>query len=314
MNKETKIVLGGAGILGLGYWLWNLYKSSKKEVREEIKKEVETLKEAGINPNINTEEIKKDDKPFVEKVLRTLMFNMNEDIWNDSVLKTTDYETHDQTLWGSLRVMQRDDETVSVFIHIPPYFGGKSKSGFKTLKQYKELILETLNSFLSDTGIRGFKWQYKGYYEKISENLTKDGQNKVISEEIPEEDCMNFSEHGSYTDGLARLISYYYENNAERLENDKELVGVCAFIELSFPLAKNENDKFGMDIIKMVKLLKTLTFDLNIMERDIYDPGDVFPSIIFFPGKNTFDAYYSTIEVDGTVNGYESCTLTCSLD
>ena len=76
MNKETKIVLGGAGILGLGYLLWNLYKSSKKEVREEIKKEVETLKEAGINPNINTEEIKKDDKPFVEKVLRTLMFNM----------------------------------------------------------------------------------------------------------------------------------------------------------------------------------------------------------------------------------------------
>lgn len=313
MNKETKIVLGGASILGLGYWLWNLYKSSKKEVREEIKEEIKTLEEAGINPNINTEEIRKDDKPFVEKVLRTLMFNMNEDIWNEDILKTTDYEVHDQSLWGSLRVMQRDNDTVSVFIQIPPYDG---KNEFKTLKQYKQLILETLDSFLSDTGIpgRSVKHSYKGYYEKISDELTKDGKHKVVAVEIPEEDCLNFSEHDSYLDGLARLVSYYYENNAKRLEEDSELVGVGMFVELCFPLAKNSGDKFGMDVIKMVKLLKTLTFDLNIMERDIYDPDDTFPSIIFFPSKGTFDAYYSTIEVDGTVNNYESCTLTCSLD
>ena len=313
MNKETKIVLGGAGILGFGYLLWNLYKSSKKEVREEIKKEIETLKEAGINPNIDTKEIQKDDKPFVEKILRTLMFNMNENIWNDDILKTTDYEVHDQSLWGSLRVMQRDDDTVSVFIHIPPYDG---RNGFKTLKQYKQLILGTLDSFLNDTGIpaRSVKHSYRGYYEKISENLTKDGRNKVVAVEIPEEDCLNFSEHDSYIDGLARLVSYYYENNAERLDNDNELVGVCMFVELCFPLAKNASDKFGMDIIKMVKLLKTLTFDLNIMERDIYDPNDIFPSIIFFQSKGTFDTYYSTIEVDGIVNNYETCTLACSLD
>lgn len=309
MNKETKIVLGGAGILGFGYLLWNLWKSSKKEIREEIKEEIETLKEAGINPNIDTKEIRKNDKPFVEKVLRTLMFNMNEDIWNEDILKTTDYEVHDQSLWGSLRVVQRDKDTVSVLIQIPPYDG---RNEFKTLKQYKQLILETLDSFLNDTGIpgRSVKHSYKGYYEKISDELTEGGNYKVVAVEIPEKDCLNFSEHDNYIDGLARLVSYYYENSAERLEKDDELIGVSMFVELCFPLAKNEGDKFGMDVIKMVKLLKTLTFDLNIMERDIYDPDDTFPSIIFFQSIGTFDIYYSTIENDGTVNDYEPCTLT----
>ena len=318
MEKQTKVCLGIGALVGVGVFVYSLFKSSKKEVEEEIKKEDEVLKKAGIDPEKTISKkgdffTKKIDN-FVEDTLYTLIQNMDKDNWDDDVLKTIDYEIHDQTMWGSLRVMQRDEDTVSVFIQIPPYLRTRSGSEYKTLKQYKEDILGAVRGFLNNnTEIKDFKWSYKGYYDKVSETeIGEDGDNKVISVEIPEEEALEFSNFDNYSDGLSRMMSYYYESNAERLKAEEHLLSVNMFIELNFPVVKYPGDKAGMDKISLISLLKMLTYELNIMERS-YEAGDVFPEIVFFPGKNSFDTYFHVTEGNaGNVNGYKESILAYS--
>jgi hypothetical protein len=48
------------------------------------------------------------------------------------------------------------------------------------------------------------------------------------------------------------------------------------------------------------------------MERS-YEDGDVFPEIVFFPGKNSFDTYFHVTEGNaGNVNGYKESILAYS--
>lgn len=285
MKNITKIVLGslfGGAVAGI---LYKLYKDSEKEVKEEIKKEGEVLKEVGIDPTATFNDLPGNN--FVENVLYTLI--KKTDGWEDELLKTIDYENHDQTMWGSLRMMQRDEDTVSVFVHIPPYL-----DGFKTLNQYRESINNVVRDYLKKYNIR-YKLRNIGYWENISNELTEGGNYKHTMQEISENDCLNFSNNDSISDGLGRLVSHYYKNNCENLKKEQDLVNVCMFIEIVLPVAQNQEDRIGMDIVKMIGLLKTLTYDLNIMER-IPEEGDVYPCIVFFPQKDSFDVYYRTIE------------------
>ncbi len=303
MKNVTKFTLwtliGGV----VGGILYKVCKESVKEVKEEIKKEEETLKEAGIDPKASLKEKDLPGDNFVENVLDTLIKKTD---WDDDTLKTTDYENHDQSLWGSIRVMQRDEDTVSVFIQIPPYL-----NGFRTLKQYKEDILEAVRTFTEENGISKYKWRYVGYWERISDELTESGNYKHKIEEISENDCINFSQSGNYSDGIGRLVSYYYKNNCENLKRTEDLISVSMFVEITLPI-KNSNNNFGIDIVKMIKFLKMLNFDLNIMERE-EEVGDVFPSIIFFRDYDSFDVYYHTEENEnGILNTYYPemiCTL-----
>lgn len=285
MKNITKFVIGtlvGGTVAGIVYKLFN---DSKKEIEEEIEKEGEELKKVGIKPNANFKDLP--GKNFVENVLYTLL--KKTDNWEDDLLVTTDYENHDQTMWGSLRVMQRDEETVSIFVHIPPYL-----DGFSTLNQYREEIYNVMENFSKKHNIR-YKLRNVGYWENISDKLTESGNYKHEIQEISENDCLNFSNIGNASDGLGRIVSHYYKNNCENLKKEQDLVGAYMFVEIILPLARNTNDRFGIDIVKMVGLLKTLTYDLNIMERDPAE-GDVYPGIVFFPELNSFDTYYHTIK------------------
>lgn len=302
MKNITKFVIGtlvGGAVTGI---LYKLYKDSEKEIKEEIKKEGEVLKEVGIKPDAEFKDLP--GKNFVENVLYTLI--KKTDNWEDELLKTIDYENHDQTMWGSLRVMQRNEETISVFVHIPPYL-----DGFKTLNQYREEINSVVGDYLKKYNIR-HKLRNVGYWENISDELTEEGNYKHVMQEISENDCLNFSNNGTYSDGLGRLVSHYYKNNCENLKKEQDLVNVCMFVEIILPIAQNQEDKIGMDIVKMVGLLKTLTYDLNIMERKP-EEGDVYPCIVFFPLLDSFDTYYHTIEnQNGILVSYNSeiiCTL-----
>lgn len=300
MKKSTKFVLGGIGLSIALYIGKKLFSKAKEEVKEEIKEETKILEEAGLDVEAMVESDKKDDLPgdnYVENVLYTLLKNTNDDVWDEEVLKVTDYENyHDNCLWGSIRVIQRDEETVSLLIQIPPYFGNRGKDNNKTLTQYKEDILDFVNNYLSKYNVKGMKWMYRGYYERYSNRVTKKGNEVLIDTvEIPEEDCAKFSDHG-YADGLARLISHLYMNNMENLKKEKDLHAACMFVEIQLPIAKSSTDIFGMDVVKTIGLLKGLMFDLNIMERGMDINNDVFPEIIFFPVIDDFDYYYHTEE------------------
>lgn len=300
MKKSTKFVLGGAGVAIALYIARKLFGKAKEEVKEEIKEEIKVLEEAGLNVESVIKSEKEDDLPgdnFIENILYTLLKNTNEDIWDEEVLKVTDYENyHDNCLWGSIRVIQRDEDTVSLLVQIPPYFGNRTKDNNRTLTQYKEDILDYVNNFLSKFNVKGMKWMYRGYYEKYSNRVTKGGHEVLIDTiEIPEEDCAKFSDHG-YADGLARLVSHFYANNMENLKKEDSLHAVCMFVEIQLPIAKTPTDIFGMDIVKTIGLLKGLMFDLNIMERGLDVTSDVFPEIIFFPVIDDFDYYYHTEE------------------
>lgn len=312
MKKSTKIVLGGIGIAVAAYFAKKLFGEAKEEVKEEIKEEIKVLEEAGIKVE-ETKKEEKNDLPgdnFVENVLHTLIFRTS-DVWDEEVLKVTDYENfHDNCLWGSIRVIQRDEETVSILVQIPPYLGNRGRNGNKTLTQYKEDILDCVNGFLSKNNVKGMKWMYRGYYEKYSTEVTDQG-NEICFDtiEIPEEDCKKFSDHG-YADGLARLVSHFYSNNMENLKKEKDLHSVNMFVEIQLPIARSSSDIFGVDVIKTISLLKSLMFDLNIMERGFDVNNDVFPEIIFFPVINNFDYYYHTEENDnGVITSYWASRL-----
>ena len=178
------------------------------------------------------------------------------------------------------------------------------------MTQYKEDILDCVNVFLSKNNVKGMKWMYRGYYEKYSTEVTDQG-NEICFDtiEIPEEDCKKFSDHG-YADGLARLVSHFYSNNMENLKKEKDLHSVNMFVEIQLPIARSSSDIFGVDVIKTISLLKSLMFDLNIMERGFDVNNDVFPEIIFFPVINNFDYYYHTEENDnGVITSYWASRL-----
>jgi hypothetical protein len=177
------------------------------------------------------------------------------------------------------------------------------------LKQYKEDILEILKDYLGNNNVNRYKVKNIGYWLTISDEVTESGEREYITEEISENDCLEFSVNESYTDGLGRLVSHYYKNNCENLKKEQDLASVSMFVEINLPLAQDANDKFNMNVVKMVGLLKTLTYDLNIMERgDCAD--DVYPSIIFFPELNSFDTYLRTIKNEnGILNSYRAETL-----
>ena len=70
MKNITKIVFGslfGGAVAGI---LYKLYKDSEKEIKEEIKKEGEVLKEVGIDPTATFNDLPGNN--FVENVLYTL--------------------------------------------------------------------------------------------------------------------------------------------------------------------------------------------------------------------------------------------------
>lgn len=292
MNTATKVVMGVGGIGLLALAVSKLWKESKKEVQEEVAKEKEILKTAGLNPEKVYDLSGKDN--FVKNLFLNLLKNTEENIW-DEVLTTTDFELHDQSLWGSIRVIKRNEDTVSFLVQIPPY----NKGEFDTLSNYKERIVEGVKSCLDSTHVQ-WKWFYRGFYEHFDDNCrTETGKRKLIVSEITESDTSSFSDRG-YSDGLARLVSYYYENDAKNLKKDPNMLSVGMFIELQFNVKKHDSDMYGIDLLQAVDVLKKLMFDVNIMER-VEEEGDCFPEIVFFPEMNDFTTYYETEESEGGV-------------
>lgn len=303
MNKSTKILMGVGGIGLLALAVSKLWKDAKVEVQEEIAKEKEVLKSHGLDPEKVVKDPTGQEENFVKSLFLTLLRNTEENIWDD-VLTTSDFERHDQSMWGQIRVIKRCEDTVSFLVHIPPYMKGE----FDTLSNYKERIVEGVKSCLDSTHAQ-WKWFYRGFYERFNDDVkTESGKRKLIVEEITESDTSSFSDR-SYSDGLARLVSYYYDNNAKNLEKDPDILSVDMFIELQFNVKKHDGDMYGINLLQAIDVIKKLMFDVNIMER-AEEEGDYFPEIIFFPEMNDFTTYYETEESEsGVLSKYTLQTI-----
>ncbi len=298
-KKKEKMAVEGLGILALILLFLKFWKSSKKKVQEEIRQEKEVLKSYGLKTE-ETYDLTVSKEKFVETLLSTLLRKTDDSVNWDEVLSTRDFEHHDQMMWGGVRVLRRNEDTISFMVHIPPYNRGE----YDTLGNYKERIIEAVKDILDDTHVQ-WKWYYRGLYEKFNDNVrTSSGKRKLLIEEISESDTESFSDRG-YSDGLARLVSYYYENNARNLRKDPDLLSVGMFVELQFNIKKHDKDVYGIDIFQCVSLLRELMFEVNIMERG-NEGEDVFPAIVFFPYINDFTSYYETIESsEGVLSRYE---------
>jgi hypothetical protein len=299
MKKKTKIVAGGIGAIALSVLFSKLLKKSNEEVKKEIREEKELLKSYGLKPE-ETYDLTVEKEDFVETLLNTLLRKTDDSINWDEVLSTRDFEHHDQTMWGSIRVMRRNEDTVSFLVHIPPYNRGE----YDTLSSYKEQITEAVRDILDDTHIQ-WKWYYRGFYEKFDDEVkTESGKRKLVVEEITEGDSASFSDRG-YADGLARLVSYFYENDGRNIEKDPNIVSVDMFVELQFNIKKHDKDMYGIDILQSIDILREIMFEVNIMDRG-NEGEDVYPSIIFFPEINNFTSYYETIESsEGVLSKYK---------
>jgi hypothetical protein len=291
MKTVTKILLGVGAIAGayVGYRvIKNLYLESKKEAEEQMEREERKLNQAGLRkPQTKEEAIamakatvvsNKPAEPITKCMYGLLLKSSNwdkDDINGERKIfgPSDDAPQEEIEAWekegmgNTIHVLEEKPQGkgrqgyIHFYIQVPPYL---RKTPLP--KEYLLAVREAAHDFWIENHFqfREPKVRFKGFYSVVGDERIpcSDGTHGLpeVYYEIPEEDYKGLEKDGRH-DGLARLISHYYMDNGERLE-ESDYESVNMYVDVSFPIKNERRD--GVDTITAIGFLKKL-IDLDIV-------------------------------------------------
>lgn len=342
MKKSLKILIGAGIVLVAGSLVVRAFKKEAKKLEEE-KEEKELAKEnisKGIEElGLSESKIKEEEKVGDEGNLVKAIYHAIEFGELDGELWDRDYIDIDEVLKSDyvIHVTQSDTKKGSFLkfvFEIPDTVFDPKRFDYPRINDFINRIGDAAGYMASDIIKFTPKPTYRlvGHYI-VSYNITgrydKDSEGGELLEEyqkhikIPKEDYEDFTEPGSKHDGLFDYVKYLFihgtENTRlkkktinfydpslkpeEKIEN-LEVRSVVLAIEVSFPIATEQNDHLGINVKTALRCLKYLLDDFEITKKGSnrvlkYDK-------LMFHSKNYeypdlgFDMtrYYSTVDVE----------------